>query len=120
MATNYKIGEKDSRPWGEWETIDVTENYVVKRIIVFPNGKLSLQKHNHRSEHWIITKGEGFVTLNTNTKKYVTNEHVFIPVGTIHRIENRSETPLVFIEVQTGEILDENDIIRLEDIYNRI
>ncbi len=120
MATNYKIGEKDTRPWGEWETIDVTENYVVKKITVLPQGKLSLQKHNYRSEHWVITEGEGLVTLDKTTKKYCANEHIFIPVGTIHRIENPTSTPLVFIEIQTGKILDENDIIRLEDIYNRI
>lgn len=120
MASNYKIGEKDTRPWGEWETIDVTDTYVVKRIKVNPNGKLSLQKHQYRAEHWIITEGEGLVTLNDNKTVYKKNEHVFIPVGAIHRIENKTNSPLVFIEVQTGDLLDENDIIRLEDIYNRI
>lgn len=120
MATNYKIGDKDTRPWGNWETIDVNENYVVKKITVLPKGKLSLQKHHYRSEHWIITTGEGIVTLGQTTKKCTANEHIFIPVGQVHRIENQSTSPLVFIEVQTGEILDENDIIRLEDIYNRI
>ena len=120
MTVNYKIGEKDTRPWGSWETIDVGANYIVKRIEVNPQGKLSLQKHKYRCEHWIICEGSGYVTLNETTQLHHTNSHIYIEKGQIHRIENRSDTPLVFIEVQTGEILDENDIIRLEDIYNRI
>ncbi len=120
MATNYKIGDKDTRPWGMWETIDVQDSFVVKRITVLPHGKLSLQKHKHRSEHWVIAEGEGLVTLNDTRKTYKRDEHIYIPKGAIHRIENQSTSPLVFIEVQTGDLLDENDIIRLEDIYNRI
>ena len=120
MTVNYKIGEKDIRPWGSWETIDVGENYIVKRIKVNPQGKLSLQKHQYRCEHWIICEGTGYVTLGETTKPYKTNSHIYIEKGQIHRIENKSDTALVFIEVQTGDILDENDIIRLEDIYNRI
>lgn len=120
MATNYKIGDKDTRPWGMWETIDVQENFVVKRITVFPKGILSLQKHQHRAEHWVITQGEGLVTVNDKVQTYQENDHIYIPKGAIHRIENQITSPLIFIEVQTGAILDENDIIRLEDIYNRI
>ena len=120
MTIYYKKGEQDQRPWGEWETIDVGDKYIVKRITVHPNSKLSLQKHEHRNEHWIITEGEAIVTLNAETKIVRENEHVFIPVQTIHRVENKGPNNLTFIEIQTGDILDEKDIIRLEDIYNRI
>ncbi len=120
MSISYKIGDKDTRPWGTWETIDVQENFVIKKIIVNPNGVLSLQKHRFRSEHWIITQGKGIVTLNDTKREYFQNEHVFIPVEAIHRIENHENIPLEFIEIQLGSLLDENDIIRLEDIYNRI
>ena len=120
MEINYKKGDKDTRPWGEWETIDVGVNYVVKRIKVNPGGKLSLQKHTYRNEHWIIATGKALVTLDNEKKEVIENSHVFIPVGTIHRVENIEKQELVFIEIQTGTILDENDIIRLEDIYNRI
>ncbi len=120
MTTNYKIGDKDTRPWGMWETIDVQDSFVVKRITVLPQGKISLQKHAHRAEHWVITEGEGIVTLDNTVETYHSNAHIYIPVGCVHRIENQSTSPLVFIEVQTGDLLDENDIIRLEDIYNRI
>lgn len=120
MSVNYKIGEQDTRPWGTWQTIDVGENYVVKRITVNPNGKLSLQKHQFRSEHWIISEGTALVTLDSLTRPYKANSHIYIQKGQVHRIENKEKTPLIFIEIQTGEILDENDIQRLEDIYNRI
>ena len=120
MSIYYKNGEKDTRPWGEWEIIDVGNKYIVKRITVFPNGKLSLQKHTYRNEHWIITEGEAFVTLNDECKTYKENEHIFIPTQTIHRVENKATKNLIFIEIQTGDVLDENDIIRIEDIYNRI
>lgn len=120
MSICYKNGEKDTRPWGEWEIIDIGNKYIVKRITVYPNGKLSLQKHKYRDEHWIITEGKAFVTLNETTKTYKENDHIYIPAPTIHRIENKEKINLVFIEIQTGDILDENDIIRLEDIYNRV
>ena len=120
MSIYYKNGEKDTRPWGEWEIIDIGNKYIAKRITVFPNGKLSLQKHIYRNEHWIITEGEAFVTLNNTSKTSKENEHIFIPTQTIHRVENKTTKNLIFIEIQTGDILDENDIIRIEDIYNRI
>ncbi len=120
MKICYKMGEKDQRPWGEWETIDVGETYIVKRITVHPGGKLSLQKHNYRNEHWIIVQGKAFVTLGEEQKIYQENDHIFIPVKTTHRVENKETSNLIFIEIQTGDILDEKDIIRLDDKYNRI
>ena len=120
MSINYKVGDMDFRPWGKWETIDVGENYVIKKITVNPAGKLSLQKHKYRLEHWVITQGEGVVTLNDSVATYKKDDHILIPIGTIHRIENQTNEPLVFIEIQQGSVLDENDIIRLEDIYNRV
>lgn len=120
MTIKYKIGEKDTRPWGEWHTTDVGETYIVKKIIVKPHSKLSLQKHTYRDEHWIIAKGSGLVRIGNNTVSCHANEHFFICKNTLHRIENNTDNELVFIEIQTGELLDENDIIRLEDIYNRV
>lgn len=119
MTVSYKIGDEDTRPWGHWKTIDVGEKHVVKRITVLPNQTLSLQKHAFRSEHWIIVSGLAEVTLGTQIFSAQENQHIYIPVGEIHRIANKSSSLLTFIEVQTGEILDENDITRLEDVYGR-
>ncbi len=115
----YKKGDKDKRPWGIWEVIDASDNYVVKKIVVNKGEILSLQSHKYRSENWLIANGEALVTLED--KKFIKNvgDHVFIPVGVKHRIQNNGNTPLVFIELQTGEKLDELDIIRYEDKYNR-
>lgn len=117
---NYKRGDKDNRPWGTWEVLDSGEGFCVKRILVTPNNILSLQSHNHRAEHWIIVKGEAVVTLGEEKIIKKTDESVYIPVGVKHRIQNNGHVDMEFIEVQTGEILDENDIIRYEDSYNRI
>ncbi|MCL2672859.1 MAG: phosphomannose isomerase type II C-terminal cupin domain [Alphaproteobacteria bacterium] len=120
MAVNYKKGDKDQRPWGSWEVLDAGLEHIVKKIIVLPEKKLSLQKHNHRSEHWTIAQGAGIVTLGDRTFETPQNSHVFIGVGQIHRMENASSGAiLTFIEVQTGRNLDEDDIVRLEDDYGR-
>ena len=119
MANNYKRGDKDSRPWGTWEVLDSGEGFCVKRIMVTPGNILSLQSHNHRAEHWIIVKGEAVVTLGEEKLPKKANESVYIPVGVKHRIQNDSNENMEFIEVQTGETLDEGDIIRYEDSYGR-
>lgn len=119
MANNYQTGDKDNRPWGTWEVLSCGENYCIKKITVKPQAKLSLQLHYHRSEHWIITQGSATVTLGDSIIEKKPFEHVYIPQKTNHRMANLTTEPLEFIEVQTGEILDENDIVRLEDIYNR-
>ncbi len=120
MANNYQRGDKDTRPWGSWEVIDCGETFCVKHIVVTPGGKLSLQLHHHRAEHWIIVKGTALVTLGDEILTKHSDEHVFIPVETKHRIANESTENIEFIEVQVGDELDENDIVRIEDIYNRV
>ena len=107
------------RPWGFYDSIDCGDNFQVKRIQVNPGSKLSLQKHQHRAEHWIITSGEATVTCGENTFKLKENQSTFIPKGEIHRLENQGEAVLEIIEIQTGHYLGEDDIIRLEDDYQR-
>jgi len=119
MTINYKTGDKDTRPWGTWEVIAVGPNYIVKRICVSPNQQLSLQLHHHRDEHWIIADGVAEVTLDDKIFTAPSNTAIFIKAEQKHRIANRTATPVTFIEVQTGDQLDENDIVRLEDIYGR-
>lgn len=121
MATNYTKGDKDTRPWGTWEVLESSNNYCVKKIIVKPNAILSLQMHNHRAEHWIIASGEAMVVLGEDTIYCKADKSIYIPVKTKHRIKNTSSNKdLVFIEVQTGETLDEDDIIRFDDSYGRV
>ena len=119
MTTLYKKGDSDNRPWGRWEVLESADNYCVKKIKVIPGGILSLQLHHHRSEHWIIVEGEAVVTLGDEILTKLANEAVYIPAETKHRIQNKPDKDMVFVEVQTGENLDENDIVRLEDKYGR-
>lgn len=119
MAVSYKIGDKDTRPWGTWEVVTVGENYIVKKICVNPGQTLSLQMHHHRDEHWIITSGQAVVTLGEKQFDALENTPVFIKAGQKHRIANKTEQPVIFIEIQTGHTLDENDIVRFEDQYGR-
>jgi mannose-6-phosphate isomerase-like protein (cupin superfamily) len=119
MVNNYANGDRDSRPWGEWQILDCGDSYCVKRIVVTSGGVLSLQSHKYRSEHWIIVNGVATVTLNAEKITCKANDHIYIPIGAVHRVQNHGSTPLTFIEIQTGEILDENDIIRYEDNYGR-
>ncbi|MCB1885013.1 MAG: phosphomannose isomerase type II C-terminal cupin domain [Geminicoccaceae bacterium] len=115
----YARGESDERPWGRWEVVDTGEAFTVKRITVKPGQKLSLQLHHHREEHWVIVKGNPLVTVGDEARPMRPNEHVFIPLGAKHRIENPTDETVEFVEVQYGERLDENDIVRLEDSYGR-
>lgn len=120
MANNYNRGDHDTRPWGTWEVLDSEANFCVKRIKVIPGGKLSLQLHHYRSEHWVIVKGEALITLGDELITKKAGENVFIPVEVKHRIQNNSNQDVEFIEVQIGDNLDENDIVRLEDVYGRV
>lgn len=120
MANTYKRGENDVRPWGTWEVLDSGENYCVKKICVTPGNKLSLQLHHHRSEHWIIVRGEALVTLGSEKIVRGANQSVYIPAECKHRIQNDGTTVVEFIEIQIGDNLDENDIVRFEDIYGRV
>ncbi len=107
------------RPWGYYESIDLGERFQVKRIVVIPGGLLSLQKHHHRSEHWIVVRGTAEVTINETVRTVHENESVYIPIGSVHRLANKGKIPLELIEVQTGSYLGEDDIVRLEDVYSR-
>lgn len=120
MAVNYKRGDFDSRPWGTWEVLDAGESHIVKKLVVLPNQSVSLQLHHKRNEHWIIVQGTATVTLGDEVKTVRQDEAVYIPVETKHRIANLTNEPVVFIEVQTGDNLDENDIERFEDQYGRV
>ncbi len=120
MTNNYKKGDKDSRPWGTWEVLDAGDGFCVKRICVTPGNILSLQLHHFRAEHWIIVKGEALVTLGDEKIIKKANESVYIPAETKHRIQNNTQNNMEFIEIQTGENLDENDIVRFQDSYGRV
>ena len=108
------------KPWGSYQVLEEGTNYTVKNIIVNPGGELSLQSHKHRSEHWIIAEGEALVTINDEIKTLKENETIFIPQGFKHRLVNKTATKLIIIEFWYGNILDENDIERFEDLYERI
>src|SRR6201999_2120452 len=110
---------KVHRPWGSYQSVDMGDRHQVKRIIVTPGGRLSLQKHHHRSEHWIVVQGAARVTVNETVKTVHENESIYIPIGAVHRLENPGKISLHLIEVQTGSYLGEDDIIRIEDDYRR-
>jgi mannose-1-phosphate guanylyltransferase/mannose-6-phosphate isomerase len=110
---------KVHRPWGSYQSLDTGERHQVKRIIVKAGGRLSLQKHHHRSEHWIVVQGTAKVTIDAFEKVIHENESVYIPIGATHRLENPGKIPLELIEVQTGSYLGEDDIVRIEDDYRR-
>ena len=115
-ATDHK---RVHRPWGYYESIDMGERFQVKRIVVIPGGILSLQKHRHRAEHWVVVRGTAEVTIGEQVRAVHENESVYIPIGSVHRMANKGKIPLELIEVQTGSYLGEDDIERLEDVYKR-
>ncbi|MCB2125632.1 MAG: mannose-1-phosphate guanylyltransferase/mannose-6-phosphate isomerase [Rhodobacteraceae bacterium] len=110
---------RNHRPWGWYQTMDLGERFRVKRIVVKPGAKLSLQKHHHRSEHWVVVRGTAEVTTGTNTRVLHENESVYIPIGEVHRLANPGKIPVEIIEVQTGTYLEEDDIERIEDEFGR-
>jgi mannose-1-phosphate guanylyltransferase len=107
------------RPWGKYDSIDQGDHFKVKRITVNPGGKLSVQMHKHRAEHWVVVSGTAKVTNGDKTFLLSQNESTYIPVGVVHALENPGEAPLQLIEVQSGDYLGEDDIVRLEDKYGR-
>lgn len=109
----------DHRPWGWYETLILSDRFQVKRIHVNPGAALSLQSHHHRSEHWIVVAGTARVTVDEEVKLLTENQSVYIPLGSVHRMENPGKVPMVLIEVQTGSYLEEDDIVRYEDVYAR-
>src|SRR5215472_11106719 len=119
-SIRYVIGEWDSRPWGTWEVLATGERYTLKRITVLPGHRLSLQYHRHRSEHWTIVQGLAEVQLDNEVRQMSPGQHVHIPVGALHRVRALGSEPMVFLEIQVGGLLDENDIIRIFDDYGRL
>lgn len=110
---------KEERPWGSFEILHEEEQMKVKRIIVKPKNRLSLQSHKKRSENWVILQGTAIVTLNDKEITLTANQAVYIPLEAKHRISNPGDIDVVFVEVQTGSYLGEDDIIRYEDDYHR-
>lgn len=114
-----KVHRQVYRPWGYYDSVDIGERFKVKRITVKPGAKLSLQKHNHRAEHWVVVKGTAKVTIADNVSLVSENQSVYIPSGVVHALENPENVELELIEVQTGSYLEEDDIVRFEDKYGR-
>ncbi|MCF6777264.1 phosphomannose isomerase type II C-terminal cupin domain [Thiotrichales bacterium 19X7-9] len=119
MSDINEIGKTYHRPWGTYQTLALANGYQVKTITVNPGGILSLQKHFKRAEHWVVVKGNPTFTIGDDKKTYQVNDHVYIQKEQIHRMENHTDTPCEIIEVQIGHYLGEDDIVRIEDVYNR-
>jgi mannose-6-phosphate isomerase-like protein (cupin superfamily) len=119
-TSSYAPGQRDTRRWGEWMVIDVGPGHVVKRITVRPGQRLSLQRHRHRDEHWVVVAGTAQVTRGEAIFPLGVGEATHIVRGETHRVANPGTADLVFIEVQLGTLLSEDDIERLEDAYGRI
>lgn len=118
MALN-EVGKTYERPWGTYQTIAQADGYQVKLLVVKPGGRLSLQKHFKRSEHWVIVAGTPSITINDDKRHYQPNDSVYIPIEALHRIENESSDLVKIIEVQVGSYLGEDDIVRIDDVYGR-
>lgn len=119
-ATQAVLHRKVQRPWGWYDSVDHGDRFQVKRIGVKPGASLSLQKHHHRAEHWIVVKGTAQVTRGTETFLLSENQSTYIPIGEVHRLHNPGRLELEMIEVQSGSYLGEDDIVRLEDTYGRV
>ena len=107
------------RPWGWYQRIDIGPRFQVKRIMVKPGARLSLQKHIHRAEHWVVVRGTAEVTVDESVWLMQENEAVYLPLGCVHRLANPGKIPLEIIEVQVGSYTGEDDIIRIKDVYGR-
>jgi mannose-6-phosphate isomerase-like protein (cupin superfamily) len=109
----------ETRPWGSFHVLDEQPGFKVKRIVVNPGGRLSLQSHNHRGEHWTVAEGLATVTVGDRVFELARAESIDIPQGAKHRLENFGNEPVTIIEVQFGGYLGEDDIVRYDDVYNR-
>ncbi len=118
-SEQHKSHRKVFRPWGSYQTVDAGERFQVKQLIVNPGAKLSLQKHNHRSEHWVVVQGAARVTRDDEILDLKVNQSTYIPRGAKHRLENLGSEPLRVIEIQSGDYLGEDDIVRFDDVYGR-
>lgn len=115
-----ELHRKIYRPWGHYDLVDSGERYQTKRIVVKPKAQLSLQKHHHRAEHWVVVKGTALVTKGEQQHLISENESIYIPLGVVHRLENPGVIPLEIVEVQSGSYLGEDDIVRYGDSYGRV
>ncbi|WP_415324153.1 sugar phosphate nucleotidyltransferase [Candidatus Pelagibacter sp. Uisw_127] len=116
----YKKKNVYYRPWGRYVNLFEGKGFLIKELFVKPKGILSLQKHHHRSEHWLVTQGTPKITLNKDSFSKKQNDHIFIPLEAIHRIKNPGNKPVKIIEAQVGSILKESDIVRYQDVYGRV
>ena len=116
----YKRNNTFFRPWGGYTNLYKGNNFLIKELFIKPKGILSLQKHFHRSEHWVVTQGKPKITLNKKLFSRKSSETIFIPQGAIHRIQNPNKKPVKIMEAQLGLILKETDIVRYKDIYGRV
>ncbi len=119
-STFFKTKNVFYRPWGRYINLFKGKNFLIKELTVNPNSSISLQKHHHRSEHWLVTRGTAKITLNNKKFYKKINETIYIPKGAIHRIENLNKKSVKIMEAQTGTVLKETDIIRFKDIYGRV
>lgn len=115
-----EVGRVYSRPWGSYKTIEMADGFQVKTISVNPGGRLSLQSHYQRAEHWVVVKGHATVTVNDSVKTYAVNEAIYIPLEAKHRLENLTQDVVMIVEVQVGAYLGEDDIVRYDDVYGRV
>lgn len=115
----YTVGETGERPWGSWCVLDIQPNTVVKRLYLVPGGRISLQRHHHRSERWVVLKGAATVLCEAETIHLAKGESAIIPSGAIHRLSNEQDEALEVLEVQIGDLLSEEDIERFSDDYGR-
>ena len=115
-----QIGKTYSKPWGNYKTLLIDGNYQIKIITIEPGGKLSLQKHQHRFEHWIIVKGNLKVTKGKSEIQKKVNDYIFIEKEEVHRLENEGENIAQLVEIQYGDYLGEDDIVRIDDKYGRL
>jgi mannose-1-phosphate guanylyltransferase/mannose-6-phosphate isomerase len=117
--TEHSFHRVVHRPWGSYDSIEAGGRFQVKRIVVKPGASLSLQKHHHRAEHWIVVSGTAEVTCDENVFLLAENQSTYIPLGSVHRLRNPGKVPLELIEVQSGSYLGEDDIVRFDDVYGR-
>ena len=117
--SEHTLHRQVHRPWGWYDSIDNGPRHQVKRIMVKPGASLSLQKHHHRAEHWIVVSGTAEVTVGDKVILLTENQSTYIPLGQTHRLANPGKLPLEIIEVQSGSYLGEDDIVRFEDTYGR-
>lgn len=119
VSIAQELQDDSNRPWGKFEIISEGDRYKVKRIVVDPGAKLSLQMHYHRAEHWVVVRGTALVTNEKEQVLLSEDQSTYIPIGNKHRLENPGKIPLEIIEVQSGGYVGEDDIVRYDDIYER-